>query len=205
MSLALSGQTAIVTGAATGIGEAIATRLASSGAAVVIVDLDLAGAERVAATIGGGAFAVRANVTRSAEVNQVVETVLARTGRIDILVNDAGIAPGKAAPSGSEHRRRLGPQYRHQSDRCFLLLPRRDPSHARTPIRPHREHRFHRRQGRQSADGGVLGQQGRRDRAPPNRSLRKMATDGICVNAVAPAVVRTRILDQVTPQSRSGT
>ncbi len=97
MDRALSGQTAIVTGGAAGIGEAIATRLAASGATVAIVDLDLAGAERVTAAIGGGAFAIRADITRSAEVERAVSEVLVRTGRIDILVNDAGMA-GKAAP-----------------------------------------------------------------------------------------------------------
>src|ERR1039457_5826210 len=86
MDRALSGQTAIVTGGATGIGEAIATRLAASGATGAIVDLDLAGGERVAMAIGGGAFAIRADITKSAEVERAVSEVLARTGRIDILV-----------------------------------------------------------------------------------------------------------------------
>jgi NAD(P)-dependent dehydrogenase (short-subunit alcohol dehydrogenase family) len=87
MSLPLDGQTAIVTGAATGIGEAIAVRLAASGATVAILDLDLAGAERVAAAIGGGGFALQADVTRSAEVERVVSTVLARTGRAHLGTN----------------------------------------------------------------------------------------------------------------------
>ncbi len=97
MSQLLSGQTAIVTGAATGIGEAIAARLGASGARVAIVDRDLEGAAHVAAAIGSEAFAIRADITQSAEVEKAVADVLARTGRIDILVNDAGMA-GKAAP-----------------------------------------------------------------------------------------------------------
>src|ERR1700722_20401635 len=93
----LTGQTAIVTGAATGIGEAIALRLAAAGAAIAVVDLDLAGDERVAAALGAGSFAVEADVTQAASVKSAVEETIRRTGRIDILVNNAGIA-GPAAP-----------------------------------------------------------------------------------------------------------
>src|SRR5271166_5204226 len=82
----LSGQTGIVTGAAAGIGEAIAHRLAGAGATIAIVDLDLAGAQRVAETIGRGSFAVRADVSLACDVANAVEEVLKRTGRIDILV-----------------------------------------------------------------------------------------------------------------------
>lgn len=198
MSLALSGQTAIVTGAATGIGEAIATRLASSGAAVVIVDLDLAGAERVAATIGGGAFAVRANVTRSAEVNQVVETVLARTGRIDILVNDAGIA-GKAAP--------IWEQTDDDWDRNIAINLTAAFYFCRAVIPHMRERQY----GRIVNIASIAGKEGNPRMVAYSASKagvigltkslgKEVATDGICVNAVAPAVVRTRILDQVTPE-----
>jgi NAD(P)-dependent dehydrogenase (short-subunit alcohol dehydrogenase family) len=61
----LSGQTAIVTGAATGIGEAIAKRLAAAGATIAVLDLDLLGAELVAAALGDGSFAIEADVTQT--------------------------------------------------------------------------------------------------------------------------------------------
>jgi 3-oxoacyl-[acyl-carrier protein] reductase len=97
VSFDLTGQTGIVTGAATGIGEAIAHRLAGAGATIAIVDLDLAGAQYVADAIGNGSFAVRADVSNAKEVGEAVDEVLKRTGRIDILVNNAGIA-GPSAP-----------------------------------------------------------------------------------------------------------
>src|ERR1041385_2130570 len=93
----LSGQTAMVTGAATGIGEAIARRLAGAGATVAVLDLDLEGAEQVAASLGNQSFALVVDVADGASVDGVVAAVLSRTGRIDILVNNAGIA-GRAAP-----------------------------------------------------------------------------------------------------------
>ena len=93
----LTGQTAIVTGAATGIGEAIARRLARAGAAIAVADLNLDGATEVAQSIGGGSFAIPIDITRSDSVNAAVAEVLSRTGRIDVLVNNAGIA-GRTAP-----------------------------------------------------------------------------------------------------------
>ena len=94
--LDLAGQTAVVTGAATGIGEAIARRLAEAGAFVVIGDIDEAAARATAATLPSGE-AARLDVTSAASIASVVEAVLTKTGRIDIWVNNAGIA-GKAAP-----------------------------------------------------------------------------------------------------------
>src|SRR5450432_2572617 len=93
----LTGQTAIVTGAATGIGEAIARRLARAGAIIAVADLSFEGAAEVAQSIGGGSFAVTIDITLSDSVKAAVAEVLSRTGRIDILVNNAGIA-GRTAP-----------------------------------------------------------------------------------------------------------
>src|SRR6202042_3228199 len=92
----LQGRTAIVTGAATGIGQAISIRLAAAGATIAVVDLNLPGAQQSAAALPNGAFALQADVADAASVGQAVDKVLQQTGKIDILVNNAGIA-GPAA------------------------------------------------------------------------------------------------------------
>lgn len=89
-----SGKVALVTGAARGIGEAIALTLAREGARVIVVDVDLEGAQRVAQEIralGQEALAIRADVSQREEVRQLVNEAVSRFGRIDILVNNAAI------------------------------------------------------------------------------------------------------------------
>ncbi|GLO14894.1 short-chain dehydrogenase [Pseudomonas putida] len=85
---------AIVTGGAGGIGSAIATRLASEGATVVVSDVNLAAAQDVASAIegtGGKAIALAADIGSGEACRGLVESVVAKLGRIDILVNNAGI------------------------------------------------------------------------------------------------------------------
>jgi len=99
----VAGKTALVTGAASGIGRATAQALAREGAAVLVADCDGAGAERVAAEIasaGGTARAARCDVTRADEVDAMVRAALdAFGGRLDCAVNNAGIT----APGGLVH------------------------------------------------------------------------------------------------------
>jgi NAD(P)-dependent dehydrogenase (short-subunit alcohol dehydrogenase family) len=95
----LAGKTALVTGAASGIGRATAQLLAQEGAAVLVADIDASGAETVAAGIvaaGGRAHAVHCDVTRPEDVAGMVAEALERFGgRVDCAVNNAGItAPG---------------------------------------------------------------------------------------------------------------
>ena len=91
----LDGQTALVTGGGRGIGRAIALALGDAGAEVVVnYSSSAAAAEEVVATIkaaGGQAYALQANVSVEEDVDGLIKTVLERSGRLDVLVNNAGI------------------------------------------------------------------------------------------------------------------
>lgn len=82
---------AIVTGAASGIGAAVARRLAAEGASVVFVDLNEAGAHANAADAGGKSFGVRCDISDPDDVAALHTTVMERLGRLDVLVNAAGV------------------------------------------------------------------------------------------------------------------
>ena len=90
-----SGRVAVVTGAASGIGRALAEAFVDAGSAVVIADLDGAEAKVVAAGIraaGGEAEAVEVDVTDAAAVEQLATATLERFGRVDVLCNNAGVS-----------------------------------------------------------------------------------------------------------------
>lgn len=87
----LEGKKAIVTGAAQGIGNAIARRLSEEGAAVAVLDLSGDRAARAAEDIGGGAIGVKADVSNESQVNRAFAEVIDRLGGLDILVNNAGV------------------------------------------------------------------------------------------------------------------
>jgi NAD(P)-dependent dehydrogenase (short-subunit alcohol dehydrogenase family) len=106
MSLSFSGQVALVTGAAAGIGRATALAFANEGIKVVVSDVDVAGGEGTVELIraaGGQATFVRCDVTRDAEVKALMDATLAAYGRLDYAFNNAGIEieKGKLA-DGSE-------------------------------------------------------------------------------------------------------
>jgi NAD(P)-dependent dehydrogenase (short-subunit alcohol dehydrogenase family) len=100
-----------VTGAASGIGQATALRLATEGAAVIGCDVNAAGLEGTLARItaaGGDATGVTADNTQQAEVDRLVEETTARHGRVDVLANVAGIMdsflPAHEVDDGTWHR-----------------------------------------------------------------------------------------------------
>jgi 2-dehydro-3-deoxy-L-rhamnonate dehydrogenase (NAD+) len=193
----LNGQTAIVTGAAAGIGEAIARRLAAAGAAVAVADLDLAGATKVAGSLNAGSFAVECDVSRRDSVEGAIEHVLAKTGQIDILVNNAGIA-GRAAPiweqTEEDWNRMIAINLTSVFHFCQLVAP----------------HMLSRRYGRIVNIASIAGKEGNPNMVPYSATKaavialtksfgKEVATSGICVNAVSPAVIQTKILDQLAP------
>jgi NAD(P)-dependent dehydrogenase (short-subunit alcohol dehydrogenase family) len=194
----LTGQTAIVTGAATGLGEAVAHRLARAGATVVVVDIDLDGAEAVAQSLPNSSFAMFGDVSDAASVESVVARVIVRTGQIDVLVNNAGIA-GPAVPilhqTSENWEKALAVNVTGVFNFCRAVIP----------------HMISRKYGRIVNIASIAGKEGN-----PNMSVysatkgavialtksvgKELATEGICVNAVAPAVIQTKILEQLTAE-----
>ena len=192
----LHGQTAIVTGGSQGIGLAIAERLAAAGALVAIADINEANARDTAARIGNGCFALHTDVSDDASIREAVAQALRRTGQIDILVNNAGIA-GRAAPieeqTNDDWAKVMAVNLTGVFYFCRAVVP-----HMRA-----------RRYGRIVNISSIAGKEGNPRMIPYSvskagvialtKSLGKeLATEGICVNAVSPAVVQTPILDQLT-------
>ncbi|MBM3775405.1 MAG: glucose 1-dehydrogenase [Acidobacteria bacterium] len=197
-AFSLEGQTAVVTGAATGIGEAIARRLAGAGASVGVADLDGEGAGAVARATGSGAFAVPIDITSVESVAQAFAGVLARTGRIDVLVNNAGIA-GRAAPLWE------------QTDRDWHQVIAVNLTGVFYCCRAVIGHMRSRGYGRIVNIASIAGKEGNPNMTAYSASKagviaftkslgKEVATEGICVNSVTPAVVRTRILGQLTDE-----
>lgn len=97
-SARLAGKRALVTGAAAGLGEAIARRFAAEGARVAVVDIQERASHQVVESIrqeGGEAHAVAGDVGSSRQVERIVSTVCSLLGGIDILVNNAGVIPSR--------------------------------------------------------------------------------------------------------------
>ena len=91
MTQRLAGKSALITGAARGIGKGFAEAYVREGARVAIADINLEAAERTAAGIGDAAYAVELDVTRQESIDRAIETVVARAGKLDILINNAAL------------------------------------------------------------------------------------------------------------------
>jgi len=193
----LENQTAIVTGGATGIGEAIAQRLAKAGATVVIADINIDAAEATAKTIPG-AIALKVDITDPASTDAATAEIIKRTGRIDVLVNNAGIA-GKAAPITEQSLDDWHKCIAVNMDGVFNFVK---------SVLPHMKEKQY---GRIVSIASIAGKEGNPNMVAYSATKaavigftksigKEVATQGITVNAVAPAVVQTKILDQLTPE-----
>ena len=102
----LEGKVALVTGGASGIGQATAVVMAREGARVAVADRAEADAAATVALInaaGGQAIAIGGDVTREADVAAMVARTVSAFGRIDCAFNNAGIAPTRRRPGGPAH------------------------------------------------------------------------------------------------------
>jgi 3-oxoacyl-[acyl-carrier protein] reductase len=194
----LEGQAAIVTGAARGIGEAIARRLVDDGAAVMIADIDEAAATATAAAIGDRAVAQRLDVTEPVSWDSAVRGALDQWGRIDVLVNNAGIH-GRTAPIWE-----LGVDVWQQVidiDLTGVFLGCK----AVIPVM------LDAGSGRIVNIASLAGKEGNPNAVPYSAAkagvigltkalAKEVATKGVLVNAVAPTAVETAIFDQLSEE-----
>ena len=192
---------AIVTGAAQGIGEAIAVRLATAGADVALVDLNLPLAEAVASRLRGlgrRSIAIRCDVSRAPDVEEMRDRVLSEFGKIDILVNNAGIA-GRNAPLVEVSEAEWEQVMTVDVKSVFLC------SKAVLP------HMIERRYGKIVNVASIAGKEGNPNLTPYSAAkaavigltkalAKEVVHFGVYVNCVAPAVIETPILKTLTPQ-----
>ena len=202
MFLELPGRVAIVTGAARGIGFAIAERLSRAGARVVIADVAEEGAAAAVESLreaGGKAVGAVADVTRPEEVAAMVERALEAFGGLDILVNNAGIT-GRDAPlwevTDEDWGRVVGLNLTATFYCCRAVVP----------------HMRERRSGAIVNVASISGKEGNPNMIPYSVSkagvicltkalAKEVIGDNVRVNCVAPGVIETPLLEQLQPEA----
>ena len=191
----LEGRNAIVTGAARGIGRAIAERLWREGARVAVLDADETAARKTAGEIGEHAMALAADVSNGDQVNRAVDTTLAAWESIDILVNNAGIV-GPDAPVAELEESAWDQVLDVNLKGTFLC------SRAVLPAMTSRK------RGVIVSMASIAGKEGNANMAPYSvskagvicftKSLAKeVMADGIRVHCVAPALINSPLLADV--------
>ena len=195
----LNGRVALVTGGARGIGLAIARRLVADGARVAVVDLDKSAAEAAAGDLGDAATALVADVTRTADVERAVAAAHARWGRLDIVVNNAGIT------GGSKLTWELTDEDWNQVIACDLTSVFLVSRAAVKLMLPQRS-------GRIVNIASIAGKEGNPTLVPYSTAkagvigftkalAKEVANQGILVNAVAPAVIGTDMVKQMSKET----
>jgi 3-oxoacyl-[acyl-carrier protein] reductase len=194
--LDFKGRTAIVTGGAAGIGLAIVRRLLASGASVRIWDVDQKGLQQTLAALSGAASGDVVDVTDPAAVAKAADAAVAALGRIDVLVNNAGIA-GLNAPTVDypveEWERVLRVNLTSQFLTCRAVAP----------------HMVKAGYGRIVNIASVAGKEGNPNAVAYSASKagvvsltkslgKELARTGVLVNCVTPAAAKTAIFDQMT-------
>jgi 3-oxoacyl-[acyl-carrier protein] reductase len=197
-SIDLNGQVAVITGGAQGIGLAIARRLVASGARVSLWDMRRDLLDQAAKALGPAASTVEVNITDYAAVEAAVKSVEAALGRIDILVNSAGIA-GKNAPLD---------EYELDEWRRVIDVDLTGTFHVNRAVLPGMKARNY---GRIVNIASIAGKEGN-----PNAAAYAAAKGGviamtkavgkecakydIAINCITPATAKTAILDELKPE-----
>jgi 3-oxoacyl-[acyl-carrier protein] reductase len=195
MSLSLVSKAALVTGAARGIGFAIASRLAADGARVAVLDLDAAAAEAAAKKIGGATLWMAADVTEPAAVDGAIRKVVDAWGRLDIVVNNAGIT-GRSFPIWE------------LSDEDWCRVIDADLTSVFLCCRAAVKVMLGQGGGRIINIASIAGKEGNPTLVPYSAAkagvigltkalAKEVCTRGILVHAVAPAVIGTELLQQM--------
>jgi 3-oxoacyl-[acyl-carrier protein] reductase len=193
--MSANSKTALVTGAARGIGLAIASRLAADGARVAVLDIDAKAAEAAAKKVGGGAISISADVTKAADVDAAVQRVIATWGRLDILVNNAGIT-GRSFP------------IEELSDEDWSRVIDADLTSVFLCCRAAIKVMLGQGSGRIINIASIAGKEGNPTLVPYSAAkagvigltkalAKEVCTKGILVHAIAPAVIGTELLQQM--------
>jgi 3-oxoacyl-[acyl-carrier protein] reductase len=196
--MTLHGRTALVTGAARGIGLAISRRFVKDGARVAMLDVDRA-VEAAAKALGEPALAIVADVTRPEDVERAVKTAHDRWGRLDVVVNNAGITGGSKLTwevTDEEWQRVIA------CDLTSVFLV------SRAAVRL----MLGQGSGRIVNIASIAGKEGNPTLVPYSTAkagvigftkalAKEVATKGILVNAVAPAVIGTDMVQQMSKET----
>jgi len=201
MKIDLTGRVALVTGASRGIGREIAKALAGAGAKVACVATNEELLKSLVAEIGGGAIALKCDISKPAEIETTVETAAKELGGLDILVNNAGVT----------------------RDNLLLRIKEEDwdtvlDTNLKGPflfIKAAGRFLMRSKAGRViniSSVAGVLGNAGQANYSASKGGLisltktaaRELGSRGVCVNAVAPGFINTDMAAKVDPKVIEG-